>query len=130
MTDATHLAMRQRSLPAMAGIRDHVTDAAALLKAMANDQRLLVLCSLLDGALSVGAINTRVSLSQSALSQHLGVLREARLVTTSRQSQTIYYALAKGPTLQIMEILYATFCDPSSSKGRAKRSKGGAAASG
>ncbi|GAC1677480.1 MAG: hypothetical protein NVS9B2_28440 [Steroidobacteraceae bacterium] len=126
MTDATRIAMRQGALPTMAAILEHVTDAAALLKAMANDQRLVVLCSLLEGSLSVGAINKRVSLSQSALSQHLGVLREAGLVTTRRQSQTIYYALAKGPTLQIMEILYATFCESSPAKRRAKRSKGNA----
>ena len=67
---------------------------------------------LLEGSLSVGEINERVPLSQSALSQHLGVLREAGLVTTTRQSQTIYYALAKGPALQIMEVLYTAFCAP------------------
>lgn len=101
-----------RFLPAMAEVREHATEAAAFLKALANDQRLLVLCALLDGPLSVGDINERVPLSQSSLSQHLGVLREAGLVTTTRQSQTIYYSLAQGPALQIMEVLYSTFCAP------------------
>ena len=91
---------RNRPLPAMAAIQEHATEAAAFLKALANDQRLLMLCCLLEGSLSVGEINERVPLSQSALSQHLGVLRDAGLVTTTRQSQTIYYALAKGPALQ------------------------------
>ena len=63
-------------------------------------------------------------LSQSALSQHLGVLREAGfVVTTTRQSQTIYYAIAQGPALQIMEILYATFCAPARSGAAVKTAK-------
>ena len=103
---------RDRVMPAMAEVREHATEAAAFLKALANDQRLLVLCALLDGPLSVGEINERVPLSQSALSQHLSVLREARLVTTSRESQTIFYTLAQGPAVQVMEMLYETFCAP------------------
>ena len=90
------------------------------MKALANDQRLLVLCALLDGELSVGEINARVPLSQSALSQHLSVLREAGLVTTTRQSQTIYYALARGPALNIMEVLYSAFCDPGAAAEKVK----------
>lgn len=108
----------------MAAIQEHAHEAAAFLKALANDQRLLVLCSLLEGSLSVGEINERVPLSQSALSQHLGVLREAGLVTTARQSQTIYYALARGPALQIMEVLYSAFCAPTARK-HGKKAKGG-----
>ena len=107
----------------MSAMQDHAGEAAALLKALANDQRLLVLCRLLEGPLSVGEINELVPLSQSALSQHLGVLRDAGLVTTSRQSQTVYYSLAQGPALQIMEILYMTFCAPAASKTRAKKTK-------
>jgi ArsR family transcriptional regulator, virulence genes transcriptional regulator len=102
---------RQDRVPlAMAEVREHATDAAAFLKALANDQRLLILCALLDGSLSVGEINARVPLSQSALSQHLSVMREAGLVTTTRSSQTIHYALAHGPALRVMEVLYETFC--------------------
>ena len=105
---------RSRKRPGleMAGVQEHADEAAALLKALANDQRLLVLCALLDGPLSVGDINQRVPLSQSALSQHLAVLRSAGLVTTRRESQTIYYTLAPGPALKIMEVLYVAFCAP------------------
>ena len=102
--------MQHRAMPAVAAVHEHATEATALLKALANDQRLLVLCALLDGPLSVGGINERVPARQSALSQHLGVLRTAGLVTTRRQSQTIYYALAPGPALKIMEVLYDAFC--------------------
>ena len=122
-TDEASGAAHSRVLPALAVMQDHATEAAAFLKALANDQRLLMLCCLIDGALSVGEINERVPLSQSALSQHLGVLREAGLVTTNRKSQTVYYALAQGPALKIMEILYAAFCAPTSSKTRAKKAK-------
>ena len=66
---------RRRVLPALEGMQDHAIEAATFLKALANDQRLLMLCCLIDGALSVGEINARVPLSQSVLSQHLGVLR-------------------------------------------------------
>lgn len=117
-------AMRNRVMPEVAAVREHATEAAALLKALANDQRLLVLCALLDTSLSVGEINERVPLSQSALSQHLAVLRSAGLVTTRRKSQTIYYTLAKGPTLKIMEVLYQAFCSPSAPKSRAISSTG------
>jgi ArsR family transcriptional regulator, virulence genes transcriptional regulator len=101
---------------ALSALQDHAAEAAAFLKALANDQRLLVLCCLLDGRLSVGEINARVPLSQSALSQHLGVLRDAALVKTTRKSQTIYYALTQGPALEIMQILYSAFCAPPSKR--------------
>jgi len=119
--DTAVLARRDRSRAAMAEVREHAGEAAAFLKALANDQRLLVLCALLDGPLSVGDINERVPLSQSALSQHLSVMRDAGLVTTARKSQTIHYALARGPALQIMEVLYAAFCAPSGSAPRARK---------
>jgi len=98
-------------------------EAATFLKALANEQRLSMLCCLIDGALSVGEINARVPLSQSALSQHLAVLREAGLVATTRKSQAVYYSLAQGPTLNIMEILYSAFCASSASRTRAKKAR-------
>lgn len=92
-------------------IRPHAEDAAALLKALANDQRLMILCNLLDGPLSVGELNARVPLSQSALSQHLAVLREAGIVATERESQIIRYSLPAGPATRIIGILYKEFCE-------------------
>ncbi len=120
-------AVNSRVLPAMAAVQEHAIEAAAFLKALANDQRLLILCCLLEGPLSVREINGRVPLSQSALSQHLGVLREAGLVSTNRQSQTIYYTLTKGPSLQVMEVLYGAFCAPAASRRHTKKAKGGLA---
>ena len=102
---------------APAQMQDHAHEAADFLKALANEHRLLVLCNLLDGPLSVQHINARVPLSQSALSQHLAVLRDCALVTTRRESQTIYYAIADGPAVQILSVLYAAFCAPGAGRG-------------
>ena len=104
--------------PALAQVEEHVGDAASLLKALANEQRLLVLCALLDGPRSVGDINGRVPLSQSALSQHLAVLRTAGVVRTRRKSQTIWYEIAPGPATHMMEALYAAFCAPKARRRR------------
>jgi len=92
-------------------IKPHADKAAALLKALANEQRLMILCNLLEGPLSVGELNERVTLSQSALSQHLGVLREASIVKTAREAQSIRYELSSGAVSGIIEILYKEFCE-------------------
>jgi ArsR family transcriptional regulator, virulence genes transcriptional regulator len=121
---AVSTVLQKRGPAAMAAVKEHAGEAAELLKALASEQRLLVLCCLLEGPRSVGEINERVLLSQSALSQHLAVLREAGLVTTERQSQTIRYALAPGPTVRIMEVLYSEFCTPPArSPRRTRRSR-------
>ncbi|NHA14940.1 winged helix-turn-helix transcriptional regulator [Thioalkalivibrio sp. XN279] len=91
-------------------MRVHADDAARLLKALSNSSRLMVLCSLAKGELSVGEINARVPLSQSALSQHLGVLRRDGLVHTRRSAQVIYYRLAEGPAGRLIEALHDIFC--------------------
>ena len=61
--------------------------------------------------MSVGQLNEQVPLSQSALSQHLSVLREAGLVKTRRESQTIYYSLGDGRTEIILQSLHKVFCE-------------------
>lgn len=85
-------------------------DAADLLKALANSQRLRILCLLHDAELSVGELNQHVELSQSALSQHLAVLREKALVQTRRDAQTVYYSLAPGPVSAIIHTLHGIYC--------------------
>jgi DNA-binding transcriptional ArsR family regulator len=91
-------------------IRPHVDEAAGLLKSLANDQRLLILCHLQDGPLSVGELNDRLDLSQSALSQHLAVLREAGIVATAREGQSIRYQFASPAAARIIAVLYDEFC--------------------
>jgi ArsR family transcriptional regulator len=85
-------------------------DAAALLKAMSNPHRLIILCRLGASEASVGELQVDSGLSQSALSQHLAVLRQKGLVETRRESQTIYYTLADPAVRQIIETLMKIFC--------------------
>ena len=84
--------------------------AVDLLKALANPQRLRILCLLIEGERNVSEINSVVPISQSALSQHLAVLREKGLVTTRKQSQTVFYQVAEGPVHQIIETLHDLYC--------------------
>jgi DNA-binding transcriptional ArsR family regulator len=91
-------------------MRTHAADAARLLRALANENRLMLLCLLVEGERSVGELNARVELSQPALSQHLAVLRADGLVNTRREAQTIYYALVRGPAHRIIETLHAVYC--------------------
>lgn len=79
--------------------------AADLLRALANEYRLSVLCALRHGELSVGELVTRANLSQSALSQHLGRLRQEELVATRRSRQTIYYRIADPDVFELIQAL-------------------------
>ncbi|MBW8787336.1 winged helix-turn-helix transcriptional regulator [Rhizobium leguminosarum] len=86
-------------------LADHTNVAAALLSAMANPKRLLILCSLVKGEVAVGVLATQVGLSQSALSQHLSKLRAQKLVKTRRDAQTIYYSSSSEPVMKILATL-------------------------
>ena len=89
--------------------RARAGEAARFLKVLANDNRLMVLCSLNDGELSVGELHDRVPLSQSALSQHLAVLRREGLVTTRREAQTIHYRIADPRVHELMPTVCSLF---------------------
>jgi DNA-binding transcriptional ArsR family regulator len=84
--------------------------ASALLKAMGNPHRLMVLCQLAKGERSVGELERLIGLSQSALSQHLARLRRDNLVQTRRSAQTIYYSLAGGEASAVITTLYQLYC--------------------
>lgn len=93
-------------------MRRHAASAARLMRSLANPHRLLLLCVLSGGELSVGELNHRVPLSQSALSQHLAVLRREGLVNTRRAAQTIYYSVEQGPAMEIVRLLHRNYCVP------------------
>jgi DNA-binding transcriptional ArsR family regulator len=111
---------RRRTEPAARGraaldqMKARASDAAALMKTLGNEQRLLVLCNLLEQPMTVGELNQRMSLSQSALSQHLALLREAGLVETRREAQSIHYSLPPGPVTRVMALLQDIYCAPGS----------------
>lgn len=86
-------------------IAENADEAERFLRALANRNRLMVLCSLMPGELSVSVLHERVPLSQSALSQHLAVLRNQGLVATRREAQTIHYRVADSRVRRLMPLL-------------------------
>ena len=105
----------------VAALKAHAVRATALLKAMSNPARLMVLCQLAEGEKSVGELEGAVDLSQSGLSQHLALLRRESIVVTRRAGQTIFYSLASEEAAAVMRTLYAIFCGQAAGR-RATRS--------
>ena len=91
-------------------LQAHSRDAADLLKQLSNEHRLMILCVLGDDEMSVGELNARIPLSQSALSQHLANLRRAGLVSTRKESQTVYYRVEGDKAFRIIEVLQSIYC--------------------
>ena len=86
--------------------------AEELLKALANRHRLTILCRLIDGERSVGKLAGFLDLRASTVSQHLALLRKDGLVSTRRDGQTIWYAIASTPAKKLVETLYHLYCAP------------------
>ena len=84
--------------------------ACSLLKILANEDRLLILCELSQGTRNVGELEELLGIHQPTLSQQLTVLREERLVATERRGKYIYYSVASPEALKIMETLYGLYC--------------------
>ena len=105
-----------------ANMAAHSEFAARFLRALANPHRLQILCVLEEREMSVSELNASIPLSQSALSQHLKVLREDGLVTTRRESQTVYYRVMPGPAMDVIRVLHEHFCRvPETSTANIKR---------
>lgn len=99
-------------------MQESAEEAARLLKALGNPQRLRLLCMLVGTEMSVGQLNEQLpELSQSALSQHLAKLRDEGLVRTRRESQLIWYSLEEGPAQEIIATLYGIYCVAGSGPG-------------
>lgn len=94
--------------------------AAALLRTLSNEKRLLILCRLGGDEVSVGALQAPLGLSQSALSQHLSVLREAGVVITRREGQTIYYRISDPDAVEVIATLAKLYCRPAPKRSRRK----------
>ena len=93
-----------------ANMKESAAKAAAFLKTLAHEGRLMILCHLGAGERSVGELEALLELRQAAVSQMLARLREEGLVTTRREGKTIYYSLSDGNTAQVIELLYSQFC--------------------
>lgn len=95
---------------ALAALRASAEKCCALLKALANEDRLLLLCQLVEGERNVGELEALVGVHQPSLSQHLGVLREEGLVETRREGKYVYYSLASHEVVQVMQTLSNLYC--------------------
>lgn len=94
----------------IAQFQANASEAAKLLRALANERRLVILCQLADGERSVGELLPKVGLSQSALSQHLAKLREEGIVATRREAQTIWYRIEDPAAVKLVMTLADIFC--------------------
>ncbi|MCW8332614.1 ArsR/SmtB family transcription factor [Vibrio paucivorans] len=91
-------------------MQEKVTEAADLLKVMAHPERLLVLCQLTQGEVGVGALQQASTLSQSAFSQHLTVLRNHKLISARKESQQVFYSLTDPRVETLIGSLHSVFC--------------------
>ena len=94
----------------VAQLRASASKACALLKALANEDRLLILCQLTQGERNVGELETMTGVRQPTLSQQLGVLRQEGLVDTRREGKHIYYRLVSTDAAAVMQVLHSRVC--------------------
>lgn len=95
----------------MEKLEQRAGEAAQLMKLLANETRLLILCRLVsEREMSAGAIVAAVGLGQSAVSQHLAKLRDDALVATRRDGQTIHYRIADKNVARIISVLKDIYC--------------------
>ncbi len=92
-------------------LHDKASHAVELLKAMANEWRLMILCQLAEGEKTVSELQQILGLSQSALSQHLAVLRRERIVSSRKHAQSVSYSLAGTEAPKVMQTLHEVFCE-------------------
>lgn len=94
----------------IAQMRAAVGQASGLMKALANPDRLLLLCQLTEGERSVGQLEQLTGLTQPTLSQQLAVLRSEGLATTRREGKQIFYSVASTAALAVLDVLFQQFC--------------------
>ena len=95
----------------MSELHDMASSACELLKAMANEWRLMILCQLSEGEKTVSELRSMIGLSQSALSQHLAILRREKIVVARKHAQSVSYSLAGDQATKVMKSLHEVFCE-------------------
>lgn len=96
----------------MSRLEASAAKAAGLLRAMSNERRLMILCRLGQDEVQVAELQNAVGLSQSALSQHLAVLRDEGLIVARREGQAVFYRIADPAALRVIATLADIFCPP------------------
>ena len=94
----------------LAELKTKATEVSDILKTMAHPERLMVLCQLVDGEVGVTQLQAGTSLSQSAFSQHLSVLKKNNLVKVRKESQQVFYSLADERVTALIASFYSIFC--------------------
>jgi ArsR family transcriptional regulator, virulence genes transcriptional regulator len=111
-------------------LQSQALKVSRMLKALANPVRLRILCQLAEGEKSVGMLERAIKLSQSALSQHLAVLRREQVVATRREGHHVIYFIASAEAAAVMRTLYDVFCGAQAAQppgdGNGRRSAAGA----
>ncbi|MEZ5596882.1 MAG: metalloregulator ArsR/SmtB family transcription factor [Pseudomonadales bacterium] len=105
----------------LARLQENAVKVSELMKLLGHPQRLLILCELAQGECSVSELSDRLDINQSPLSQHLARMRYEGVVTSRRQAQTVFYALADGKVAAVLELLYSLYCKPAASSRRTAR---------
>lgn len=91
-------------------MRARAAEVASLLRALNHPARLMIVCTLVDGERSVGALEEDIGVHQPTLSQQLAVLRDAGIVQTRRDAKQIFYRLTEDRVARLIEALYRIFC--------------------
>jgi DNA-binding transcriptional ArsR family regulator len=105
----------------LAEFEKKASEVAHILRALANERRLMILCQLVEfGEATVGSLVDAVGISQSALSQHLAKMRDEGIVAFRRDAQTIWYRIADARIEQLFATLHRLFCKPTKKKGKRK----------
>ncbi len=102
--------MQLTKAPVADQMKSHAGEAASMLKELGNPCRLMILCQLVGAEKSVGELCQAVDLSQSAVSQHLARMREARLVDSEKRGQMVYYRLCNMKAHALLSTLYLIYC--------------------
>jgi DNA-binding transcriptional ArsR family regulator len=92
-------------------MQDNANQAAAFLKGLASPHRLMILCQLVEGEKNVSQLIEATKIAQTSMSQHLNKLKQEGLVTYRRDHRTLYYSIAHSAVIDIMEVMYKSFCD-------------------
>lgn len=109
---------------------DQAADAAsALLKALSNRHRLIIVCQLVEQERSVGELGDVLGVRDSTVSQHLALLRREGLVTARREGQTVWYRIGSEPARALVNTLYQVYCQPAATCAPRGTSRAGAAKS-
>jgi DNA-binding transcriptional ArsR family regulator len=104
-------------------MRNAAGAASGLLKALANPHRLMIICQLLEGRRSVGEMAAFLGIRDSTVSQHLALMRRDGLVATTREGQTIWYAINSPAAKAVLETLFALYCAPAQKSRLANKAK-------